>query len=345
MSSSSTMRLGMLVVGVFILLLPQRTDTQAQAVVVDHRSLPLFEQIPEQYLTAAANLRMMFVDRSVGANINDGLDCLQYASDEEAPSACRRYTHVVPSFSSPPSEVNWSRAGGYNRANWDFFGWPGTGIPPELSCGTSTGFWYNKLECFIRYVDQNPNLYDVYGWQPSYLEVDDASDIASSTTGYFARQSNRYDIGDYEALQTRHPGRRFIHHTTSLARGIGTRVSTDYNNQLRQYVTQTGGILLDVADIESHDPSGNPCYDNRDGVPYSAGNASENHPNDGLNLPAVCQHYTRESEGGHLGNPDVAKIRMAKAFWIAMARIAGWNPSGGGTPTAPAPPTNLRILQ
>jgi hypothetical protein len=340
-------RLGWFLLGIplLLLVLPQRAETQAQAIIVNHTSVALFDQIPEQYLTAAANLRMMFVDRSVGANINDGLNCLQYASDEAAPSACKRYNHVVPSFSSPQSEVNWSRTGGYNRANWDFFGWPGTGIPPELPCGVSTGYWYDKLECFVRYVDQNPNAYDVYGWQPSYLEVDDSSDIMSPTTGYFVHQSNRYDIGDYEAMQARHAGRRFMHHTSSLARGIGTQASTDYNNQVRQYVTQTGGILLDVADIESHDPWGNPCYDNRDGVPYTAGNASENYPNDGVNRPAVCQHYTRESDGGHLGNPDSAKIRLAKAFWVVMARVAGWNPSGGGpNPQPPAPPASLRII-
>ena len=193
------------------------------------------------------------------------------------------------------------------------------------------------------YVDQNPSRYRVYSYQNSYLEVDDRSDIASPTTGYFARQANRFDIGDIEALEARHPTRIIIHHTTSLARGIGTQVSTDFNNQMRNYVRTNDKILIDVADIESHDPWGQPCYDNRDGVPYSVGNQSENHPNDGLNLPAICQHYTREPEGGHLGNPDVGKIRLAKAFWVLMARIAGWNPDGNTTPL-PGAPRNLRVI-
>jgi hypothetical protein len=213
----------------------------------------------------------------------------------------------------------------------------------------STASWHQKLECFIRYVDANPTRYAVYSYQNSYLEVDDSSDISSASTGYFVNQPGRYDIADFEAMEARHPSRVFLHHTSSLARGIGSRVSTDFNNQLRDYARRNNKFLLDVAALESHDPWGNPCYDNRDGVPYSSGNASENYPDDGLNLPAICQHYTRESDGGHLGNPDVGKIRIAKAFWILMARVAGWNPpggggGGGGAPRTPATPANLRII-
>jgi hypothetical protein len=334
---------------VLVLALVPATSTSplhAQGVIVDHTSLPLFEQIPDEYLQAAASLTMMFVNRSVGANINDGLTCLQYESDELAPTSCKRYVHVVSQFSSPPSEVDWFRRGGYDRANWAYFGWPGTGIPPELPCGVDTGMWYQKLECFIRYVDANPGRFRVYSYQTSYLEVDESSDIASPTTGYFARQENRFDVGDFEALQARHPSTIFLHHTSSLARSIGSRVSTDFNNQMRDYVRRTNGFLLDVAAIESHDPWGNPCYDNRDGVPYSNGNNSENHPDDGLDLPAICQHYTPETNGGHLGNPDVGKIRLAKAFWVLMARVAGWEPGDAppaGTP--PEAPKNFRVIR
>jgi hypothetical protein len=325
-----------------LIVLAGTGSARAQGVVVDHRSVALFEQIPDQYLTAAANLSMMFVNRSVGANISDGLTCLAYESDTAAPSSCKRYVHPVAQFSSPQAEVQWSRPGGYSRANWQYFGWPGTGIPPELPCGVGTGYWYNKLDCFIRYVDQNPTSFRVYSYMNSYLEVDDSSDIASPTTGFFARQANRVDIGDLEALEARHPSRIFIHHTTSLARGLGSATSTVFNNQLRQYARDNNKYLLDIADIESHDPWGRACFDNRDGEAYSVGTAAENYPDDGVDQPALCQHYTRETDGGHLGNPDVGKIRLAKAFWVLMARIAGWNP-GDSTPL-PSAPTNFRII-
>jgi hypothetical protein len=314
----------------------------AQGIIVDHTSIPLFEQIPDEYLIAAANLRMMFVDRSVGVNINDGLTCLGYPSDEAAPSSCRRFNHIVPQYSSPASEVNWSRPGGYSRANWAYFGWPGAGGPnAELPCGMNPVNWSNKLDCFIRYVDANPTTFDVYSYQNSFLEVDDQSTMASPTNGYFSDRPNQFDIADFEALEARHPGRIFLHHTTSLARATGNQVATDFNNQMREYARSNNKFLLDIADIESHDLSGSPCYDNRDGVPYTAGTASENHPDDGLDIPAICQRYTRESDGGHLGNPDVGKIRVAKAFWILMARVAGWNPDGGSNTAPVADPQSV----
>src|SRR5688500_8564746 len=193
----SMYRRAAVVLALTVVTLPSLAGTASgQGIVVDHTSVALFEQIPEEYLAAAAALTMMFVDRSVGVNINDGLTCLSYPSDEAAPTSCKRYAHVVPAFSSSPSEVNWSRAGGYSRANWDYYGWPGGGIPPELPCGRGAGSWHEKLGCFIAYVDANPARYRVFSYQNSFLEADTGSDIARPVTGYFAAQADRFDIAD-----------------------------------------------------------------------------------------------------------------------------------------------------
>lgn len=58
--------------------------------VIDSSSVALFDQIPDEYLTGARNLDMLFSDRSVGANINDGLNCLTASSWAGAPASCRR---------------------------------------------------------------------------------------------------------------------------------------------------------------------------------------------------------------------------------------------------------------
>lgn len=291
---------------------PQPTGTRppASSIVVDHTSVALFEQIPEQYLNAAANLRMLFIDRSVGANISDGLTCLSYPSDEQAPNHCGRYQHVVPAYSLDPSEVNWSRPGGYDRSNWDYQFWEG-------DCAS----WFSKVDCFMDMVNPVINQYDVVSFQFSYLEVGNDSDVSSQSGGYFANNPGRPDVYDQEAFEAQHANKVFIYWTSSLARGIGTTVSRDFNNQMRQYAIANDKPLFDVADILSHTPDGQPCYDNRDGVPY----LSENYPNDGQNLPAICQHYTTETDGGHLGNVSAGKIRVAKAFWVLMARITGWD--------------------
>jgi hypothetical protein len=45
-----------------------------------------------------------------------------------------------------------------------------------------------------------------------------------------------------------------------------------------------------------------------------------------MNVLAICQDYTTETEGGHLGSVSAGGIQIAKAMWVLMARISGWNP-------------------
>lgn len=294
---------------------PTSTPSPSGAIVVDHTSVALFESIPETYLQAAAALDMFFMDRSVGHNINDGLSCLGYATDDAAPSHCTRLEHADPTFTVDASELEWSHVGGYDRSNWDFQAWPNDEDCPD---------WSTKGACFVDVVDPMIESYDVVSYQLSYLSVDEGSSVADQPGGYFSDNPGTFDVYDLEVYEVDHPDQTFIYWTTSLARGIGTSTSELFNSQMRAYAIDHEKPLFDVADILSHDPDGNPCYDNRDGVPYDNGNNSENYPDDGIERLAICQHYTTEVDGGHLGNVSVGKIRVAKAFWVLMARIAGW---------------------
>lgn len=285
-------------------------------IVVDHASVDDFEQIPDEYIDAAARLTMLFVDRSVGQNISDGLSCLSNPTDEEAPNHCVRHEHVAPEFSVDPNELDWSRPGGYDRSNWDYRFWEG-------SDGCSE--WYDKLQCFFEMAEAEIGQYDVVSQQFSYLSVAEGSTIIDQPGGFFWDNPGHEDVYDHEAFEAQYSGTTFIYWTTSLSRGIGSAVSESFNEQMRTYAIENEKILFDVADILAHDPDGNPCYDNRDGVPYDNGNNSENYPDDGVNIPAICQHYTTETDGGHLGSVSAGKIRVAKAFWVLMAQIAGWD--------------------
>ncbi|HET7011018.1 MAG TPA: dockerin type I repeat-containing protein, partial [Anaerolineales bacterium] len=285
------------------------------------------------YLQAASDLVMLFMDRSVGQNIDDGLTCLSYASDELAPSRCKQYEHVDPRYSASPAEVDWSRPGGYDRSNWAYQFWP-----------TGCDMWSDKVSCFLNSVDPVIAQHDVVSFQFSYLEVESGSTIEDQPGGFFWNNAGLADVYDLEAYEALHPGQVFIYWTTSLARGIGTAESESFNEQMRQYATAHGKPLFDVADILAHDPSGAACDDNRDGVAYDNGNASENYPDDGVDRPAICQHYTTEVDGGHLGSVSAGMIRVSKAFWVLMARIAGWDgspSSGTPTPTPTSSPTPL----
>lgn len=297
-------------------------------IYIDHRSVALFDDIPAQYKSAAADIDMVFADRSVGGNISDGLSCLSQPWATAA-NNCKRYEHNgSPSYSVDPSEVTWS--GTYNRSNWDFFYWP-TNDPQvpsniQLNCNTPSDLWPGKLECFLEFAADEINNYDVLSFQYSYLSVAGSTGIADASTGYFANTPG-YDVHEMETFEAQHSDKIIIHWTTSLARSTGSEESDAFNDQMRQYAINNDKILFDVADILSHDPDGNPCYDNRDGVAYSFGNNSENYANDGQNYLAICPHYTTEIDGGHLGNVSAGKIRVAKAFWVLMSQIAGWEPS------------------
>jgi len=305
---------------------------------VDHNSVDLFDQIPAQYLTAARDLHMRFLDRSVGANISDGLDCLAASSWGSSSAACRRdfyditgsewlwktYTQADLGAGTVPEGIQFNASSTlYNRSNWVY----------EFLDPTD---WEDTVSHFLTSIAAGSNLSsnDVLTFQFNYLQVADDSNIASSTNGFFKDQPHngyyanreRWDISDIEEFQANHPDKTFFYWTTSLSRGTGTQVSTDLNTQMRDYVRTNEKILFDVADILSHDLNGNPCYDNRDGVQYCGANGCENHANDGQNYPAICQVYTTEIDGGHLGSVSGGKIRVAKAFWVLMAQIAGWKP-------------------
>jgi hypothetical protein len=326
-----------------------RTRLQNQgAIIVNHQSVSLFDQIPELYLSRASNIRMMWGDRSVGGNISEGLSCLTSSSWSTSSASCRRdYYEITPptwywkTYSATdyqnglvPSRIVFpADPVAYNRSNWIFYFDPGLGVTPELSCSSSAQPW---VGCFIEHVRNNSNSFDVFSYQHSYLTISSGSDIL----GYFQNNPSRADIYDYAQLESDFPTKAFFYWTTSLARSLGSYEGQQYGVLMRQFVTQNRKILFDTADILSHTDTGIPCYDNRDGVQYCTptGNC-ENHASDGYNYPAICQDFTTELEGGHLGSVSGAKIMLAKAYWVLMAQIAGWNPDSNPPPPPSPTPT------
>ena len=267
--------------------------SNSQSLIINRHSVAQFDSIPEEYKIAAAQQRMMFMDRSVGWNIHSFLDCLSEPWSE-APSYCKRYLHMDSIYNVDPSEVYWE--GAWDRSNWYFRFWP-------EGCS-------EDVNCFIDFVDDRLDSFGIMGCQFSYLAVTEGVQIADPVNGFFGDQGNDNKASTYAMFAADHPDKKLIWWTTSLARGIGTPESEAFNSQMREYAAAHEIILFDVADILSHDPDGNPCYDNRDGVAYK----DENHPDDGVEIPAICPQYTTETEGGHLGSISAGGVRVAKAF-------------------------------
>jgi hypothetical protein len=332
-------------------------------IIVDHNSVALFDQIPDQYLQAARAIPMVFQDRSVGQNIHEALNCLAAASWAQSPGPCRvdfydtsgttwlhkRYEQADLAAGTVPPRIRFTPdAVKYNRSNWTYAGYFNDQWQDVMKAFFEGAYYPDSntgQQVYVAVVPTYLNSKQVLTFQFSYLDVSENRDIASAQTGFFrdlprnSTPSGRWDISDVQAFQAAHPDKLFFFWTTSLARSIGSSVSTSFNDQTRQYVRNNGQILFDVADILSHDDQGNACYDNRDGVQYCNANACESdipgdrglndpdgHANDGQNYPAICQIYTSEIDGGHLGAVSGGKIKVSKAFWVLMAQIAGWRP-------------------
>lgn len=279
---------------------PTATLAPSGGIVVDHTSIALFGQIPAEYIQAAMNLPMMFSDRSVGVNMDEALNCLASESWQASPASCRRdYSDASKTTVKTFNATDFQNGnvpelilfpGGYNRNNWTYADCQG-------SYDYMVGYFINTLA--PAYIPTK----DVLSCQFSYLNVTDESQIMN-----FFLDTNKYDVYDLEAFMAQYPNKHFVMWTSSLARIIGTSVSTEFNAAMREYAIENEMILMDMADIISHDRGGNPCY------------------RDGTNYPAICRDYTTEVNGGHLGSVSGGKIQMAKAFWVLMAQIAGWNP-------------------
>lgn len=341
--------IGLVVIGV---LREQSDEEVVQAaaegpLIVDHTSVALFDQIPDQYLTAARNLKMVFSDRSVGQNINESLDCLVAATWASSATSCRRDYYGISG-----STWNWKT---YSQADYDAGLVPQrilfTPDPVKYSRGNWTfvwkqGLWYELTKDYIEtLIPQYIAANDIVTYQFSYLNVSgtglDAS-IDDPNCGFLATSDRSscaayladWHVGRIGELETQYPDKTFIYWTSSLARSIGSADSDNFNQGMRNWAVANNKVLFDMADIISYTDTGVPCYDNRDGVEFcqQAGGACENYPDDAVAYRGICQDYTTELDGGHLSSVSGGKIAVAKAYWVLMAQIAGWQP-GGPTPT------------
>jgi hypothetical protein len=145
--------------------------------------------------------------------------------------------------------------------------------------------------------------YDTAAFKLGYVDAHRGSNIADV---FFTQEDSTFPtIGDLEALEARHPEITFIYWTIGLARQSEPE-SEAFNQKLREYIRVNNKILMDIADIESHRPDGTECFSNLDN-----------------GVEAICDNYTNEPNAGHLNT--YGRLRMSKAFWVLMARVAGWD--------------------
>jgi hypothetical protein len=128
------------------------------------------------------------------------------------------------------------------------------------------------------------------------------------------------------SLEADYPDVRFVYMTGHL-NGTGEEGNLHQRNeQIRDHVAATGGVLFDFADIESYDPDGGYFRDlyADDACNYSGGNWADEwcaaNPGSELCASCSCAH----------SRPLNCNLK-ARAFWWMMARLAGWDGVSGET--------------
>lgn len=242
----------------------------AEATIIGHDEVAQAAALSQATLDIVGQQRWLFTHASVGTNIIEGMNVLHAANPV-------RY------------QFGFTTAGDGNL----IYASPATTVAGRIYDGVrGNPGWEAK---FAMFDDAVRNL----GWR--YPKIDAAMDKlcyiddTASVSAYLASMT---------ALETSYPTTTFVYTTMPLQTSQDqTNVSaSDYNQAVRQHCLGGGRLLLDVADIESHDPAGNP-----------------------ITFTYLSQTYERlysgyTVDGGHLN--ATGSGRVALAWYMAASMVA-----------------------
>jgi len=236
---------------------PTPTPQPSGSIIIDHTAVDP-SLISQAWLDQARQLAAFFNHRSIGNNILDGIQDLQ----SQNPA---RYTIAVQYSSGTAQGINHYQAG----SNLD---------PISKVNGFASNAKDGHDAAFMKFC--------VGDFEP-WTSVD-AQDIWIAYRDTMIQQ------------QANHPNTTLVWWTSPLttqsdARGLAS--FSEFNQYVRAYVAQNGGVLFDIADIESHDPGGNPVT------------------SDGYE--AMYNGYS--TDGAHLN--ETGRQRVAGAIWHLLTRI------------------------
>ena len=271
---------------------PALTATSVPAIVINHNTVNA-ALIPQSYLNLAAQKNVVFDHHSIGGNIMTGMDTLQ----SQNPA---RYSFVS-QFAPASSWFTTHHGTGINIGEFQ----DGDNYYPDTKIA---GF-----DTTIR--GGIGNVVNIALMKFCFLDIsDDAANGLSTWNSYRTMMTN---------LIATYPNTRFIWMTGALEQALSpayiNREKSLFNNALRQYVQSNGGVLYDLADIESHDPNGNLIVD-------------------GQGYEALYSGYA-QTQDHHLNS--TGQQRTASALWWAFAQVSGWD--GGTAPTSTPAPSQTSI--
>ena len=288
--------------GILFIILFQFSLQLFSQIIADHTVVDKFDQIPQYYIDEVKKMWLSYAGESHSAAIRDGLDALEALNAAYA-------VNVTESGTPEAYTTSHLRA---SRATWgdvnNSSGW-------IYSYGE--GDWFtsanaiSRTKAGISYCNSNDLTIGVFGFGWCWDIGIDFNEYISATQDYV----------DYcaDSIDTRVI---FTTGTVDTYTGEDGYVKHLGYESIRDYVASDAGLVLfDYADIL--------CYND-------AGEL-ETYTWNGHTYPLIHPDNEDGAYTGHIGMNGA--VRLAKAMWWMMARIAGWD--GGVTSAVPVESISL----
>ena len=317
----------------------------AASIAIDHSSVSLFETIPADIIAEIKKKRFVILGESHSAGYGQGLEALA-ASDAKYAVV---WTQTQPPEAYTTAHLRFDRMCRTDYNDWNFEGYFGedkwytwqaytTGVPAEK----------DRVETSLAYDNAHSLTVDVLGfgwcWDMSWHN-DVGGDIdpvyqcrwaGSSVDGPDGDRRWGLDSDDTALTNNRVCMNTYLEATEKYiayctAQGINTTIifttgpvdghvgENGYQRSIkhqyvRDYVTARGdAVLFDYADILCYDDNGDQNLESwTDGI-------FKEHI-----YPVITDLNLGDGSHAHIGANGV--LRLAKAVWVMMAKISGWNP-------------------
>lgn len=300
----------------FLLLIPLTLCAQ---IVADHHVVDRYDDIPGQYMDEVKKMWLVLASESHGQAYLTGLENLE--SDDSDYDVSVAYSGTPEGYTTSHLRASGATWGDIDNAS----GWI-HGYGPEDWCSGSPPYWplnsaaVERTKAGILYCNSNNLTMSAFGFGWCY---NDGYDLVHS---YLTATKEYNDYCKANNINT------VVIFTTGPVDGyMGEGTQDAYENSLRwQTIRDTVNnintrVLLDYADILSYNNAGEQAT------------ATWN----GHTFPVIHPENMEGGYTGHIG--ENGALKLAKATWWMLARIAGWDSGGTSSWESDAAESEIKV--
>jgi hypothetical protein len=165
----------------------------------------------------------------------------------------------------------------------------------------------DKVDDFVAETTHQLDDFDVFTFKFCFFDYIPLNSSSGTSQAAFDYIQAGYD-DPTNGVEVRYSQKRFIWWTQPMTRNESHAFGDGINTRIRAYAHQNNKVLLDIADFETRDVSGNRTID----------------PSTGFEMAA--QENCGEQGDGTACHPNgECGERIAKGLHVLMACLAGWN--------------------